>query len=70
MCMPNGGGDSFKGFSGMALQQWHQYLFKAALRSWAVLAFSALLLGCCCRAGHPRLCCKAQNPQWALKPGA
>lgn len=47
MCMPNGGRDSFKGFFGMALQQWHQYLFKAALRSWAVLTFPGLLLGRC-----------------------
>lgn len=68
MCMPNGERDCFKGFFGMALQQWHQYLFKAALRSWAVFALSALLLGWC-QAGQPRLCCKTQNPQWVWNLG-
>lgn len=52
MCVPNGGRDSFKGVFGMALRQWHQYLFKAALRSWAVLTLPALLLGCV-RLGTP-----------------
>lgn len=69
MCMPNGGRDSFKRFFGMVLQQWHQYLFKAVMRSWAVLTLPALLLGWCL-AGCPRLCCKTQNLQWALKPRA